>query len=529
MNLNNGRRGKGQPGAMTIAMAVAVLLLSSLFLSAGARAEAPNPPTNLEAGAGDGEVVLTWDAPESIDGVDIDHYNVYQDGALKDETQQTQITMGGLSNDRQYTFIVTAVNETDEGTEESVPSESVTATPQAEISAPGPPTSFNAVAGDAQAVLSWRAPNDNGGADIDYYIVYQDGISVYQTTSTSATITNLINGNVYSFSVAAHNSAGFLSSRSVSRSVTPLQEVNVPGAPTGLTATPGTGQVSLFWTAPADNGGSPIDYYVVYQDDISVAQPSLPYVTIAGLTAGQTYNFTVAAHNSAGQGARTAAVTAVPVQFITVPGVPLGLIATAGSGQVSLSWTAPDDGGAPINHYIVFRNGEDVAHTTTTSAVVTGLANGQTYSFTVAAHNLVGLGAQTVAVVATPEVAISVPGMPTELAVKTGDGQVTLSWIAPKDNGGSPIDYYIIYQDGENVALTTSTSTTITGLTNGQIYSYSVVAHSSGGLGTPSAPMEAVPKANGGTDSNWSNLALIGGVVLVAAMGVSLVLFRNKK
>jgi hypothetical protein len=334
---------------------------------------------------------------------------------------------------------------------------------------------------------------------------------------------------VYSFSVAAHNSAGLVSSRTASRSVTPFQEVDVPGVPTGLTATPGTGQVSLFWTAPADNGGSPIDYYVVYQDNNAVAQPSLPYVTITGLTAGQTYSYSVVAHNSAGLGARSAEVTAVPVQFITVPGVPLGLIATAGSGQVSLSWIAPDNGGAPIDHYIVFRNGEDVAHVSNTSAVVAGLANGQTYSFTVAAHNLVGVGAQTVAVVATPQAALTAPGMPTELSVKSGDKQVTLSWIAPGDDGGSPIDYYIVYQDGENVALTTSTNITITGLTNGQTYSYSVVAHNDGGLGTTSASMEAVPMANGGSDSNWSNLALIGGVVLVAAMGVSLVLFRNKK
>ncbi|MHB8437465.1 MAG: fibronectin type III domain-containing protein, partial [Acidimicrobiales bacterium] len=37
-----------------------------------------------------------------------------------------------------------------------------------------------------------------------------------------------------------------------------------PGAPTGLTATPGNGTITLHWTAPANTGGSPIEGYNVY-------------------------------------------------------------------------------------------------------------------------------------------------------------------------------------------------------------------------------------------------------------------------
>ena len=43
-----------------------------------------------------------------------------------------------------------------------------------------------------------------------------------------------------------------------------------PDAPTGLTAVSGINQVTLTWTAPAFNGGGPIDYYIVYQDGVEV-------------------------------------------------------------------------------------------------------------------------------------------------------------------------------------------------------------------------------------------------------------------
>jgi hypothetical protein len=177
----------------------------------------------------------------------------------------------------------------------------------------------------------------------------------------------------------------------------------------------------------------------------------------------------------------------------------------------------------------VYKNGEDVVHSTTTTTVVTGLTNGLSYSFTVAAHNLVGMGEQSVSLLASPVAGVTVPSAPNDVSIKAGDGQVTISWSPPSDDGGSPIDYYIVYKDGENVALTTDTSVTITGLTNGQTYLFTVVAHNSGGSGTMSAAMEALPKkTSGGDNSNWMNMAIIGGIVLVAGMGVSLYLFRNR-
>ncbi|MCZ7526403.1 MAG: S8 family serine peptidase [Acidimicrobiia bacterium] len=79
-----------------------------------------------------------------------------------------------------------------------------------------------------------------------------------------------------------------------------------------------------------------------------------------------------------------------------VPGPPTGVSASAGDGQATVSWTAPSsDGGTPITRYAVTASpGGNRVETGggTTTAVVTGLANGTAYTFTVTAGNALGEG-----------------------------------------------------------------------------------------------------------------------------------------
>lgn len=543
---SSGSKGEGDRPIWTVAIVIAALMAFSLIGSVidvndrvdGQGADnitelsdtlsnlafvIENPPTSLEAVEGNGQVSLSWTAP--VDADSDTTYNVYVNDEFNQNVGTVSAVVTGLENGQTYRFSVTALDSDGEGPRSSV----VTARPSAPISVPGAPTSLRAQPGNNQVSLSWSAPASNGGADIDYYIVYRNNAEAARPSGTSWIDTAAFNGVTYEYSVSAHNSAGLGPSSSTVQA-TPVQTITLPGSPTGLTATPGFGQVSLYWTPPADNGGGPIDYYMIYQDGAVVSQATLTYATIGGLNIGQPYSFAVAAHNSAGLGPVSSAVSSTPVQFVTVPGVPTALNATPGDGQITLAWSAPtDDGGTPIDYYVVYKNGEDVVHSTTTTIVVTGLANGLSYSFTVAAHNLVGMGEQSVSLLASPVAGVTVPGVPTDVSLNAGDGQVTISWSPPADDGGSPIDYYIVYKDGENVALTTDTTITITGLTNGQTYLFTIGAHNSGGLGTMSAAMEALPKkASGGDNGNWMNMAIIGGIVLVAGMGVSLYLFRNR-
>lgn len=91
----------------------------------------------------------------------------------------------------------------------------------------------------------------------------------------------------------------------------------------------------------------------------------------------------------------------------TVPGGITALTIVEGDGQVLLYWKAPDSGGrAVVDYYIVFQNGNDIAHCTTTSIVISGLTNGESYRFMVAAHSSAGTGPLTTAYEATPRAAV---------------------------------------------------------------------------------------------------------------------------
>jgi hypothetical protein len=96
----------------------------------------------------------------------------------------------------------------------------------------------------------------------------------------------------------------------------------------------------------------------------------------------------------------------------TAPGAPTALTGAPGNGQASLSWTAPaSDGGAAIDSYTITPSvgAPIVAGTNATSRVVTGLTNGTPVTFTVAAHNSVGLGAASAPVTVTPAIPAQAP------------------------------------------------------------------------------------------------------------------------
>jgi len=99
-----------------------------------------------------------------------------------------------------------------------------------------------------------------------------------------------------------------------------IRTTTVPGAPTGVSATPGDGRVTLNWTAPSSNGGSVILRYEVSRDNgvnwVNVSSNTSH--TFTGLTNGTSYTFRVRAVNSVGNGA-AASVSATPVGGTATP------------------------------------------------------------------------------------------------------------------------------------------------------------------------------------------------------------------
>ncbi len=86
------------------------------------------------------------------------------------------------------------------------------------------------------------------------------------------------------------------------------QPVSSPGAPTGLTAVSGGSQINLSWTAPIDEGGSPVSNYNIYRGDASGSEVlvetigNLPGFADTGLINGNRYYYQVSAVNSGGEG-----------------------------------------------------------------------------------------------------------------------------------------------------------------------------------------------------------------------------------
>jgi len=204
----------------------------------------------------------------------------------------------------------------------------------------------------------------------------------------------------------------------------------------------------------------------------------------------------VTATNAVGTGGASAASNAVIPA--TVPGAPTGATATPGNTQASVSWTAPaSSGGSPITYYTVRSSpgsfSVQTANGMTTTATVTGLSNGTSYTFTVTATNAVGTGPASAA--SNAVIPATVPTAPLNVSAIGGMGQATVSWLAPASNGGANISSYTVTSSPGSIQAVvggSSTTATVTGLTNGASYTFAVTATNAIGTGPASAASNAV-------------------------------------
>jgi hypothetical protein len=89
------------------------------------------------------------------------------------------------------------------------------------------------------------------------------------------------------------------------------------------------------------------------------------------------------------------------------------------------------------------------------------------------------------------------PSEPQDLMVRSGNGNATLSWTAPADDGGAKIDHYVVRMNGTEDFIVSTNTTVIANLTNGELYTFTVKAHNAAGYGPSSTEELAMP--NNGT------------------------------
>lgn len=187
----------------------------------------------------------------------------------------------------------------------------------------------------------------------------------------------------------------------------------------------------------------------------------------------------------------------ITVTVTDKPGAPTNVVAEAvGATGARVTFEAPASNGSPITGYRLYdSNGAKIADCPNTVCEVNGLRTGQQYSFAVSAVNEQGESARTTSNEITPT---GVPDRPGGPSVTPGDGELTMTWDAPNNNG-SPITGYTVYATAATGSRTCTTSgartCTISGLVNDQNYTVTVVATNANGNSQASPGVNGTPKA----------------------------------
>ena len=360
------------------------------------------------------------------------------------------------------------------------------------LTVPSAPRNLSGSGLNSSATVTFAAPSDNGGLELSSYQYSLDGGSTFVNITNLAdngdgtfsfAVSGLTPGQTYSIKVAASNSLGRGALASLSLTAQVVDFGNIPDTQQNA------GPVYL---ATQNSASLPYTYVATPS---SVCTVSTNVVTLVAVgTCNLTQNQAGDATHIATTASSSFRVVANPI-IIVAPGAPTLSTVTPASTQATLSWQAPSsDGNGAITDYIVqYKVGSSWVPfvdgtSTNTFAVVTGLTNGTTYSFRVAAVNSAGQGAYSNVIDSVPA---TVPGAATALAANKSGTSATLTWVAPSSNGGSAItDYRVQFKLSSEPSwstfadpVTASTGSTVTGLVSSSTYDFQVTAKNAAGFG----------------------------------------------
>lgn len=259
----------------------------------------------------------------------------------------------------------------------------------ADTTAPSVPANITSPSQTATSIsLSWSASTDNVG--VSGYRVYRGGTLIGTTNGTSYTDTGLKPSNSYTYTLAAYDAAGNTSAQSAGKSFSTTPDTTAPSKPDGLTlGTSTVTSISFSWNASTDDVG--VAGYKIYRDGTQVGTSSTTSYTDTGLNPSSTYGYTIAAYDAAGNTSDTwPGKSFSTLADTTAPSVPTNLTSPSQTTtSVSLTWSASTDNVA-VSGYKIYRNGTQVSTSSVASFTDTGLLNGTSYTYTVAAYDAAG-------------------------------------------------------------------------------------------------------------------------------------------
>ena len=408
----------------------------------------------------------------------------------------------------------------------------------------------SAIPGDASFTLRFKEVSGNG-LDVEGYRVYWNGNPL---DSSRVTITRGSDGVVTAVAKGIRNGykdpekhlgydvyveAYTADARNPSRGNTTVTiATGIPPAPVITETEVGTNSFKLSWKDSAIISGSKSYQVYVRADNITVGSwPTNDNVmTIGGGTAGTgptsislwqgtPYIVTVTTRNEIGESAESASVRVL----LGSPQAPKNVNAIPGNGEITVTWTEPNNNGNAITKYIIRLETEDgtsierEADRNLRSSVVDGLDNGVTYTVVMYAENVRGRSVGSTPIMVTPG---TEPGAPEEVTAEaTGNSSVKVSWKAPQDDGGMTIDYYRVEGGGKSAVVTGADikyetnedgepigegyyEATISGLNSGAEYTFTVTATNAVGTG-PESKSEAVRTHTTPGKPSWERLTSV--------------------
>lgn len=373
-------------------------------------------------------------------------------------------------------------------------------TPYTKASAP---QDLNANDTTTSVALSWLAPTNLGGSAVSQYVVQYSRdngatwaiMSYIAGSQLIATVARPAKGQTWGYRVYARTSFG---DSEISNVANVSVAVTVSSAPLIRTIVLNSDvTVSATWTAPGDNGGTPITGYIVERSSDNVNFTAMDPTTALSATLpaggpGTRHFVRVKAVNAAGFSAYSSVISIqVPYKVTSAPAPLTGSVI---AGRVQLNWSVPTDlGGAVISLYQVEASANNgatwaIAANTSTNAVNLPLPpKGVTYIYRVAAKNIAGLsGYSNTVTVYSPTTVTSAPRLVS--AISSGVGSFNLTFYAPSDLGGVPTYNYRVEVLVNNVWTALASGAGAPAVTVGlrtpsttATYSYRVIATNSNG------------------------------------------------